>query len=97
LTEKQVPECAGYSYAFKAFHPAHSKLWYGWRNAEGGRKDKQAGICFDRNRLNRQVVHSLGDDPMPPWLCVLERLLVGRFFLPIATEISFAAGMEEQL
>jgi len=51
LPEKHVPECAGFSYAFKARRPAHSKLCNGWRNAEGGRKDRQAGICFDRNRL----------------------------------------------
>ena len=32
--------------AFKARKPAHSKLCNGFRNAEGGRKDKQDGISF---------------------------------------------------
>jgi lipid-binding SYLF domain-containing protein len=27
------------------------ELCNGWHNAEDGRKDKQAGMCFDRNRL----------------------------------------------
>jgi len=52
LPEKEVPECAGCSFAFQARQLAPSKLGNGWRNAEGGRTDQQAGISFDKNRLN---------------------------------------------
>jgi len=51
LPKKNIPECAGFSFVFKARQPAHSKLCNGWHNAEDGRKDKQAGMFFDRNRL----------------------------------------------
>jgi len=51
LPEKDIPDCAGFSFAFKARQPAHSALCNSWRNAEGGRKDKQAGISFDKNCL----------------------------------------------
>jgi len=51
LPEKEIPECAGGSFAFQARQPAQSELCNGWRNAEGGRTDQQAGISFDRNRL----------------------------------------------
>ncbi|MEA3275153.1 MAG: hypothetical protein U9Q81_07690, partial [Pseudomonadota bacterium] len=42
----------GFSFVFKARQLKHSKLCDGWRNAEDGRKDKQAGMSFDRNRLS---------------------------------------------
>ena len=53
LPEKNIPECAGFSFVFKARQPAHSKLCNGWHNAEDARKDKPAGMFFDRNRFRR--------------------------------------------
>jgi len=38
-------------FAFKARNPAHSELCNGFRNAEGGQKDKRDGMSFDGNRL----------------------------------------------
>jgi len=52
LPEKDSPECDGFSLVFKAWQPAHSRLCNGWHNAEDGRKDKQAAMSFDRDRLN---------------------------------------------
>ncbi|MEA3244022.1 MAG: MTH938/NDUFAF3 family protein, partial [Pseudomonadota bacterium] len=46
----------GFSFVFKARQLKHSKLCDGWRNAEDGRKDKQAGMSFDRNRLNEMIM-----------------------------------------
>jgi hypothetical protein len=40
------------SFVFKACQPAHSRLCNRWHKAEDGRKDKQAGLSFDRNRLS---------------------------------------------
>jgi len=58
LPENDIPGCAGYSFVFKACQPAHSRLWNGWHNAEDGRKDKQAGMSFDRNRLKSAPVRT---------------------------------------
>jgi len=51
LPKNKMPECAEYSFVFKASEPAHNRLCNGSQNAEDGRRDKQAGILFDRNRL----------------------------------------------
>jgi len=40
LPENGIPECAGFSFVFKARQAEHSELRNGWRNAEDGRKDK---------------------------------------------------------
>ncbi len=53
LPEKDIPECAGGSFAFQARQPAQSALCNGWWNTEGGRTEPQAGIFFDRNRLRK--------------------------------------------
>jgi len=52
LAEKNVPDCVGFSFIFKAQKWAHSWLCKHFCNTEDGRKDKQAGTFFDRNRLN---------------------------------------------
>jgi len=44
LPENHLPECAEFSFVFKACQLAHSELCNSWHNAEDGRKDKQAGM-----------------------------------------------------
>jgi len=38
--ENLVPDCAGFSFVFKAWQPAHSWLCKGCHNTEDGQKDK---------------------------------------------------------
>jgi putative flippase GtrA len=50
VPEKNIPDCAGFLFGFKARRQAHSELCNGRRNAEAEQKDKQGGTFFDRNR-----------------------------------------------
>jgi hypothetical protein len=53
LPEKNVPNGAGFSSAFKERQRVHSRTMHPrCRDAEGGRKDKPGGMFFDGNRLS---------------------------------------------
>jgi hypothetical protein len=54
LTKKSYRDCAGFSSACKARKGAHSRLCNPLRNTAGGRKDKQDGNFFSRNRLTQR-------------------------------------------
>ena len=54
LSENLIPECAVFSFGFKERQQAQTVgLCNCCRDTEAGRKDKQDGMRFDRNRLNR--------------------------------------------
>jgi hypothetical protein len=57
LTKKSYQDCAGFSSACKARKGAHSQLCNPLRNTAGGRKDKQDGNFFSRNRLSLGPTH----------------------------------------
>jgi hypothetical protein len=50
--KKNIPDCAGFLFGFKARRRAHSELCTCRRNAEAAQKDQQNSMFFDRNRLS---------------------------------------------
>jgi hypothetical protein len=46
LPEKNIPDCAGFLFGFKARRRAHSELCHWLRNAEAEQKDQQDGYVF---------------------------------------------------
>ena len=82
LPEKNLPDCAGFLFVFKAQQQAQSGLCNWCCNAEDGQIYQQGGKFFDRNHLKARSV-SLKQESNPPkvkktnWLLLVQSFGIG--------------------